>query len=375
MTLPSPGVVHVGHPFTSISKGEELRSCATALASLMEPSRIYDLYRCTPRTDPDHVDLVQDRETEALGDGVRIFHLNGDEVPTALKTLAARGETLSAGRNVVIPAWELPRYPEAWCEHLRQFDEVWVISNFVKESLAASGIASHRIGVIVEMPKRAHLPRRHFGIRASAFVFLAFVDLSSYSDRKNPEGALELYKRLRASQPYLDCQLVLKAKSADGDAATWLEAMKDEAADDIVFVDQPLSTFETHSLLAASDCFLSLHRAEGFGRVGAEAFWLNRPVIATGWSGSQDYMAGNPGAVDCTLIPVRPDQYPMAEGQHWAEPDIDHALSIAERFLREPDHARAAAAAGRRAVEQDCSFRAVGLRMIDRISELAGVPA
>ena len=40
-----------------------------------------------------------------------------------------------------------------------------------------------------------------------------------------------------------------------------------------------------------ADCYVSLHRAEGFGYTLAEAMWIGKPVIATGYSGNVDYMS------------------------------------------------------------------------------------
>ena len=42
--------------------------------------------------------------------------------------------------------------------------------------------------------------------------------------------------------------------------------------------------------MAAADCYVSLHRSEGFGLTLAEAMALGKPVIATGYSGNLDFM-------------------------------------------------------------------------------------
>jgi glycosyltransferase involved in cell wall biosynthesis len=364
-------VIFAGHPFASIGKGEEMRSSCSAYRSLDPTCGIFDIYRHAKRLDPDHLALSRDAETRGLDAPVRVFHINGDEVSRVLAELERRGLDFSAGRNVVVPAWELPHYPAPWAEALQRFDEVWAISRFVQDSLAAAGIASAHVGQAVEMPVRPFLPRRHFGIRSSSFVFLTLLDLSSFSARKNPEAVLEMFRQLRARHPFADMQLVVKVKNGDGDAQDWVADALGRASHDVVFIDSLLGSHETHSLIAACDCFVSLHRSEGFGRGAAEAMWLGRSAIVTAWSGNLDYMDESyPGAVGYEMIEVREGQYPHHENQIWAEPDIDEAVVIADRFLSDATFARAAAVQGMESVRRTCSLRAVGLRMLDRVNSM-----
>ena len=55
--------------------------------------------------------------------------------------------------------------------------------------------------------------------------------------------------------------------------------------------------------MAACDCFVSLHRSEGFGLAMAEAMALGKPVIATNWSGNTDFMnPHNAACIDFRLV-------------------------------------------------------------------------
>ncbi len=364
-------VIFAGHPFANIGKGDEIRSAFSSYRSLDPRCRIFDVYRHAKRLDRDHISLCRGAEAQDLDAPVRVFHINGDEVAPVLAHLENRGLDFSAGRNVVVPAWELPRYPAEWADALARFDEVWAISHFVRDSLATAGVDSVHIGQAVEMPARPYLPRRHFGIRSSSFVFLTLLDLSSYSTRKNPEAALDMFHQLRRRHPFADMQLVVKVKSGDEDAKKWVADTLGEASPGVVFIDWLLDTHETQSLIAACDCFVSLHRSEGFGRGAAEAMWLGRTVIATGWSGNLDYMDKSyPGTVNYELIDVLEGQYPNHDGQVWAEPDMEEAVRIADRMLNDTKFTRAAAVQGQDSVRRECSFRAVGLRMLDRVNSM-----
>lgn len=367
-----PQVVFVGHPHTTIGKGQELRSNMAAYKFLDGDCGVYDIFRYATSDDKDHHAACGDSETATLGDGIRIFHINGDEVERVISVLNHRGQDFKKGYNVIVPAWELPRYPDAWVGALRHFNEVWAISRFVEESLRQANVESHYVGQSVELPHRPLLPRRSFGIRDSSFVFLTFVDLTSYAARKNPQAAIEIYCRLRRIHPYEDMQLVVKVKDGDHDASEAAKSLLVELSSDIIFLDKPLTGHETHSLLAACDCFISLHRSEGFGRVAGEAMWLGRTALATGWSGNLDYMDGHPCAVDYSLVPVEEGQYPHHQGQVWAEPDLDQASAIAERLIADHTFWSTARRCGELAVKRNCSHRAVGLRIDARICAIAG---
>jgi hypothetical protein len=302
--------------------------------------------------------------------GIRIFHVNGDEVERVLETFSARNNVLEDGFNIVVPAWELPVYPKPWVRELRRFDEVWALSSFIRDALAASGIAAPLIGQSVQLPAGPFLPRRHFGIRESAFVLLNFFDLSSYAERKNPEAALALLDRIRAAQPFLDVQLVLKVKNGQDGAEEWAAALAPDPR--VKVIATPLDSFGVRSLINACDCFVSLHRAEGFGRGLGEAMLLGRLALATGWSGNVDFMTqDNSLLVRHDLVKLKRNAYPHWKGQSWAEPDLDHAVALLSPVLADPARGRARALRGQAEVFRSHGDRAVGLRILQRLERLA----
>jgi glycosyltransferase involved in cell wall biosynthesis len=362
-----PAVTLIGHPFANIGMGEQLRSYLRSLDSVFIDFGVVDIFRFAPRTDADHISLVNSREIDELPDGIRIFHINGDEVDPVLDVLKSRRMRFSAGFNVIVPAWELPQYPQAWAPAINRFDEVWALSKFIQQALLNAGIESYHIGQSVELKLQPFLSRRYFGISESAFVLLHFFDLTSYALRKNPEAVLEMFRILKKRRPYDDIQLVLKVKAGDGKATDWVETARDENPD-VMFLDTPLNSFENVSLISGCDCFVTLHRAEGFGRGAAEAMFLGRLAMGTAWSGNMDYMTeDNALLVNYELRPVPEGGYPHAEGQVWAEADIDHAVYLAEAVLDDPSLARQLGIAAHRDAFMRAGNRAVGVRASERI--------
>lgn len=351
-----------------IGVGSQMRSHIRAARALRIEMSTVDAFRYAERTDPDHIETVGGTEKETLPGGIRVFHINGNEVEPVLKHMEAAGSRFADGTNVIVPAWELPTYPQEWVPALRRFDAVWALSHFIRDSLSASGVASTHVGQSVEVSPRSFLSRRYFGIRESAFVLLNFFDLSSYASRKNPDGVIELYHRIRRARPLDDIQLVLKVKAAERAAEEWREILKDKAPDALI-VSQVLDEYETLSLIDACDCFVSLHRSEGFGRGSGEAMSLGRLALATGWSGNTDFMdSGNSLLVDYRLIPLQDGDYPHWQGQLWADPDIDHAARLLLDVLDDAERRRALERKGRQAIIARTGDRVVGLRILDALA-------
>jgi len=88
------------------------------------------------------------------------------------------------------------------------------------------------------------------------------------------------------------------------------------------------------------DCYVSLHRSEGWGLCLSEAMANGKAVIATGYSGNMEFMTQeNSFPVRYTLIPG-PDDMP------WAEPDEAHAVELMRARALRSDADRRVRAAG-----------------------------
>jgi hypothetical protein len=363
-------VTLVGHPFASVGMGEQLRSYMSACQSIHLPHRTMDIFRHAPRVDPDHIKLIGSSEVEAPAAGIRIFHVNADEIDRVQLEFDNRKAKFSDGYNIIVPAWELPTYPKVWAKKLSQFNEVWALSKYIAAGLAAVNIKTTYIGQSVESSPGYFLPRKYFGIRESAFTVLHMFDLTSYATRKNPDAVLKMFAALRQRERFRDVQLVLKVKQAEEHADQWLQSIRD-VVPEALCITRPMSALETRSLINCNDCLASLHRAEGFGRGTAEAMFLGRLAMATGYSGNMDYMTrDNSLLVDYELVDVGKDEYPFGKGQVWAQANVGLATEMLDAVAADPVRARSIAARGQREVRLGYSHRAVGLRILDRVAAI-----
>lgn len=365
-------VLVVSHPFSSTGMGEQGRSGLRALLAAGVQAGIYDVFRYAERNDLDMRAFVLPLEAHAFPpDSIRIFHVNGDEVDNVTKRLADDGHDFASGYNIIMPAWELPRYPDVWKDKLQKFDEIWAISHFVKDSIEACGLPCYHVGQAVEMDFETFLPRKFFGVRESAFLILNFFDTISMIARKNPFASVELYRRLRQARPFDDFQLVLKVRTGDRDADSMREELTDGLPREAVLLTSNFDTYTIRSLVAASDCLVSMHRSEGFGRGLAEAMLYGRLALGTGWSGNLDFMGEDSALlVDYELVPVKDGEYPQGQGQHWAEPDVDHALHLLLKALDDPAWTRQVCRRARMRALAESGNRAVGLRMLGRLQAI-----
>lgn len=371
-----PPITLIGHPYAPIGMGEQLRCHLAALRAVAIEPRVLDIFRFSSRSDPAHLELVRNAEVTIPPAGLRIFHLNGDEVDNARDAFRRQGIAWDDSVNIICPAWELPDYPAVWAEKLRDFHEIWAMSRFVQASLRHAGLASHVIPPSVQPAPGLLLPRRHFGIRESAFVLLHFFDLTSYASRKNPEAVLRLFAALHEADRFADVQLVLKVKHGESDAAGWARSFlgRHAGTGQILLLDQALDSLGVRSLIAACDCFVSLHRAEGFGRGLAEAMALGRLALGTDWSGNTDFLTVQTGVpVDYRLIPVAEGDYPHAAGQVWADPIVEDALQRLLPLIRAPEQARSLARAGQQSILLSHSHRSCGLAILSRLTSLAAL--
>jgi glycosyltransferase involved in cell wall biosynthesis len=121
-------------------------------------------------------------------------------------------------------------------------------------------------------------------------------------------------------------------------------------------------------MIELADCFVSLHRAEGFGLNLAAAMAAGRPVIATGYSGNTTFMdAGTAFLVPYDLVPVGPDCHPYPPDASWAEPDLDAAARLMRLVFDGGPAVARVAARGRSRILQQYSVAACGRFFRDRL--------
>jgi glycosyltransferase involved in cell wall biosynthesis len=367
------GALLVGHPYGVLGVGEYLRSSAAAFAAADVPFHIRNTYDWGEHLAGKHPDFpFWDRLTTGRPHRVNVFHINADEMAEARRHM---GDAFFAGRyNIASWHWELSRFPEAWLPALESVDELWASSRFIQQALAERA----RVPVVwmphpVEVGGRASAEASDLGLPEGRFLFLTFFDFTSFVARKNPLGAIRAFRAAFPPGATAPVGLIVKANGAEArpvEARAFL-ALPELGDHRIVVINEVMDRRRLVSLLARCDCFVSLHRSEGFGRGIAEALLLEKPVIVTGYSGNMDFTSPeNACPVDYRLVDVGADEYPHAAGQQWADPDLEQAAEYMRRVVSDSAWAASLARRGREIVEAQHGLKAVGQRYRARLEEL-----
>ena len=352
------GVNLFGFLSTPSGLGEVARSCQAALTAAACPVRTTDVPPWTtaaPRIAPAREQRYR----------INLIQQNADMMP--LFITAYGEEVLHGAYNIGFWFWELPSARSDWSQYYEFVDEIWVASEFCRRSFSClTQLPVVRMPLVIEgLEKQATYGRTHFGLPDSAFLFGYAFDVNSYLQRKNPLALIEAFRREFGDSA--DVLLVLKLSHGGG---PWKETAI-SGATNIKILDREFTESEIASFHNALDCFVSPHRSEGFGFNLAESMYLQKPVIATGYSGNIDFMDDrNSFLIDYKLVPIEQTAGPYTKGAMWAEPDINHLRKLMRRVFEDAGERQNRASAAAETIRMKFSSKEAGRRMEERFREL-----
>jgi glycosyltransferase involved in cell wall biosynthesis len=268
--------------------------------------------------------------------------------------------------------WELERVPEQWVKAAELVDEIWAPTRFVAEAMrAAMPKPVYHMLPGVEIGPVETVSRESIGIPKDHFVFLFMFDLHSQVHRKNPLAVFRAFQK--AFRQTDRATLLIKTSGGDIHSADLAELRETVRGPNVILVDRLMTRAQAYGLMAQCDCFVSLHRSEGFGLGLAEAMLLAKPVIATGYSGNLDFMNGeNSLLVDYELAEIVEDRAIYTRGNFWAEPSVDQAAAFMREVYENPEAAHARAQQVQPDIQQVLSLDSAGQRMRLRLDKIAG---
>lgn len=360
------GVNIVGYLSGELGLGESGRLMTRALASSGEATSTFDVsHRLLSRQS-----ATYETSEPNLYD-TTLLCINGGETPDVIKQL---GDVLDGSHRIGMWYWELEEFPRGHAAGFKHVDEVWVATDFIRESVSALSPGTPVRTVMPPLPQREGeagvLPER-FGIDPERPFFLFTFDFLSLAGRKNPYGLVEAFEKAFPDELPGGPQLVIKTINGNK-AASDAERLRLQMAGrgDLILVDEYLPNDERHVLVAHCFAFVSLHRAEGLGLTIAEAMAWGKPVISTRYGGPTQFLNDeNSLQVGWTRSFVPEDMGPYEKGRRWAEPDLDEAAKLMRRLIADPAAAAAIGEQGARDIRDLHHPTVAGARIKELLAE------
>ena len=316
--------------------------------------------------------------TECVGPAdVALVHLNPDAWDVMLTPAQSRAIE-AAQHRVGLFVWESHHLPPYFAARMRQLSAVWVPSSFCADgfrrvSEAPVSVVPYVVPVRPHRtePARVRQIKQELGISPASRVILFSFDASSYLARKNPHALVRAFDRSELAEA--GWRLVLKTKHLRGveaDGQALLEAVERSAG--TLLLNRPIDAEAGLALLDMADIYVSPHASEGFGLTIAEAMARGKPVIASDFGGSTDFLDQSCGfPVRCTPWQLQENYGAYPRGTTWGRIDedllADTLMTVAS--LSAPALAEIGAKARKR-IEAQLSPRAVAEKMRGSISGL-----
>ncbi|MBN9509429.1 MAG: glycosyltransferase [Alphaproteobacteria bacterium] len=278
-------------------------------------------------------------------------------------------------RNVIaMTVWETDTMPASWRNPLTHALDVWLPCGFNVEVFSrALGRDTFRLPH--PLPQRASAAEAidfaSLGVEESDFLFYSCFE---WQDRKNPTGLIEAFLR---AFPGSDGPVLLIKTGAGAAAAARrvLHAARERLGSQarVVLCAEAWSDAKIAALHVRGDCYVSLHKGEGWAYPLFEAAGLGKPVVATGYSGPLDYLdAKHHWLVRARPAPVAQPYAYYHPSMRWAEPDLDHAIEGLRWISTHRAAARASAVSAAARLQEEFSAERIGAAAKARLLALLG---
>lgn len=296
-------------------------------------------------------------------------------------------------RHVGMTVWETDRPPAYWMPLLDLAHRIVVPCRMNREDFMQAQVRApvHVVPHIRQHARAAYSSAELSALRSALDIDAdrcVFYSINASNPRKAMPDLIDAF--VRAFAPEDKVTLLLKTagigqardpfftqaptqelvRGAISDAC----ARADRKAPSIRLINRQLDDRTMGMLHEIGHCFVSLSHGEGWGLGAFEAATIGKPVIMTGWSAPLDYMiadGGNwPGAVPYSLVPaaIFPVDGPSYfSSQRWAQPDIDAAAALMQRFFDDGDDMRRYAQANRVEIVNRFAEPVVTQQLLDAI--------
>lgn len=312
-------------------------------------------------------------QTPAQASPIRISHILA---PSLQSDPQAR---VNVGRTM----FETDRLPADWVEACNRMDEIWVPTEFNRETFTFAGVRPEKLrvvpGTIDLAPYNPHCVPLSIE-DARGYNFLSLFD---WQIRKGWDVLIRAFvEEFSMSE---DVSLTIKTHSSFGYSTEKIVDMVSTYLTEsvgcdlnriplVIFQDTNIPDAQMPNLYRAADCFVLPTRGEGWGRPFMEAMAMGLPVIGTGWSGQTAFMnEENSFLLDYTLTEVPESSWreiPTYQGHRWAEPSLSHLRQLMREVFEDRKTAKEMGQRARTHLEESFTYSHIAKTLLSEFERL-----
>jgi len=361
------GINILGYINKRVGLGEGVRSNVRSISEVGIPYVLNDI-EAKWRKDDGALDAPSLELSSDNPYGINLIQINADYFSGVLH----HDLSYFADRyNIGFWAWELESFPRKFQKYIDLLDEIWVPSNFCLNAISQVSNKPvlrfmHSIEVVCGSETR-----EDFNLPEDKLVYLTIFDYASLVARKNPYASIKAFEEAFGKNTQ-EAVLVVKTSNV-GWCKKEKQDLKSHIADNgsILVIEESMPREKLNALINAADVFVSLHRSDGFGLTMAEAMYLGKPVIATGYSANTEFMTSETGfLVPYRLVDVGDDFLHPELNERWADADVSEAARMMKALAMDAEWRANVGSKAREHVRHILSPKTIGAKIKARLDYL-----
>ncbi|KAF6262613.1 hypothetical protein COO60DRAFT_599783 [Scenedesmus sp. NREL 46B-D3] len=313
--------------------------------------------------------------------------------------------------------FETNSLPRHLVEHCNSMDEVWVPTEFNRETFTAAGVSPEKLFVVPQGIDAGYFdPTKHEPLvlrelpgtqlvtgaarnsyssssesqGKNSFVFMS---VFKWETRKGWDVLLDAYLHEFRAGEAVELHIMTKpfAKGKENfqdQVLQWLQRRFSISAAQAARLP-PVYVYGRHvddatypRLYASCDCVVLPTRGEGWGRPQMEAMSMAKPVITTNWSGptayineavayplAVDHLAAADADMNLTVTDAR-EINTYFKGQFWAQPNVAHLRQLMRQVFTNPQQAAAKGQAAREHILRHFTPDGLAIKVMEEIMRI-----
>ena len=238
--------------------------------------------------------------------------------PSGWKNLKIKGADYVIGMTI----FETDSIPLRWTKICNEkwINEIWLPSKFNINSFSKSGVSKTKLRLMhycIDTTKYKPINTKH----SDNFRFTYIAD---FGQRKNLPLLLDAFSKEFSSNEYVE----LFVHTTSNNKLSIKKFLKDNAnllknKNNIIINTDKMSDIELIKLISASNMYISVDKANGWGMPCMEAMAIGTPAATVNWSGSTEFMFKSnsllikPDGLEL-VDPISALEQPYYIGQKWA---------------------------------------------------------